>query len=122
MTPPNPEIIAMATDERTRLAVSNVTKFVDFASNRLTDRVAEDLKIVVGLATTYSVLRAQYDELLLAVASKCPGETRHQTALRYIREREDGGSAASAIEAATAAESATAATSGGGAQTPPGRE
>lgn len=29
-----------------------------------------------------------YSELLMAVESKHPGETRHQTALRYIRETE----------------------------------
>ena len=33
-----------------------------------------------------------YNELLHAVESKHPEETRHQTALRYIRERESGGS------------------------------
>jgi hypothetical protein len=31
---------------------------------------------------------AKYQELLYAVASKHPGETRHQTALRYIRQAE----------------------------------
>lgn len=30
-----------------------------------------------------------YNELLYAVARKFPGETRHQTALRYIREAEE---------------------------------
>lgn len=30
-----------------------------------------------------------YDELLFAVETKYPGETRHQTALRYIKEREN---------------------------------
>jgi hypothetical protein len=29
-----------------------------------------------------------YNELLFAVESKYPNETRHETALRYIRERE----------------------------------
>lgn len=29
-----------------------------------------------------------YNELLYAVAQKFPGESRHETALRYIRERE----------------------------------
>lgn len=33
-------------------------------------------------------LRSIYNELLYAVASKHEGETRHETALRYIRERE----------------------------------
>lgn len=31
---------------------------------------------------------ALYDELIFAVESKFTGETRHQTALRYIKERE----------------------------------
>jgi diketogulonate reductase-like aldo/keto reductase len=30
-----------------------------------------------------------YNELIMAVASKHPNETRHQTALRYIMEREE---------------------------------
>lgn len=30
----------------------------------------------------------EYSELIMAVARKFPGETRHQTALRYIREAE----------------------------------
>jgi len=34
---------------------------------------------------------AKYKELLYAVGSKWPNETRHQTALRYIRERENRG-------------------------------
>jgi len=29
-----------------------------------------------------------YNELIMAVARKFPGETRHQTALRYIKEAE----------------------------------
>jgi hypothetical protein len=33
-------------------------------------------------------LHEAYQELLYAVARKFPGETRHQTALRYIREAE----------------------------------
>ena len=35
------------------------------------------------------VIAALYHELLYAVCSKFPGESRHQTALRYILERED---------------------------------
>ena len=34
-------------------------------------------------------LRLLYNELLYAVASKHEGETRHETAIRYIREREN---------------------------------
>jgi hypothetical protein len=33
--------------------------------------------------------KAMYNELLYQVATVIPNETRHQTALRYIRERED---------------------------------
>ncbi len=33
-------------------------------------------------------LRELYNELIMAVEKKHEGETRHQTALRYIRERE----------------------------------
>lgn len=34
-------------------------------------------------------LRARYDELIYAVANKYEGETRHETALRYIFERQN---------------------------------
>ena len=35
-----------------------------------------------------AALEAKYTELLYAVAQKFVGESRHETALRYIRERE----------------------------------
>ena len=35
-------------------------------------------------------LKEKYYELILAVATKCPKETRHETALRYIFEAEKG--------------------------------
>ena len=31
----------------------------------------------------------KYNELIMTVATKCPGETRHETALRYILESEN---------------------------------
>ncbi len=37
----------------------------------------------------YDRLLKKYMELIMAVASKYPDETRHQTALRYIREAEE---------------------------------
>ena len=37
--------------------------------------------------------RKPYDELIYAVSNKYPNETRHQTALRYIRSTEQGGEA-----------------------------
>jgi len=40
-----------------------------------------------------------YFELIYAVGNKHPGETRHQTALRYIRQAEMADNSASAKEA-----------------------
>lgn len=37
----------------------------------------------------HAELQRKYDELIYAVGNKYPGETRHETALRYIREREN---------------------------------
>jgi hypothetical protein len=38
----------------------------------------------------YLDLQSNYYELLYAVSKKYPGESRHQTALRYIREGDTG--------------------------------
>ena len=45
--------------------------------------------------------RANYDELIYAVGEKWPGESRHETALRYIRQAEtrDSGVPSAAIAA-----------------------
>lgn len=40
------------------------------------------------MARKSNELRKKYNELLFAVSRKFPGETRHQTALRYIMEAE----------------------------------
>jgi len=37
-------------------------------------------------------IQDKYNELIMAVAKKFPNELRHQTALRYINEREESGS------------------------------
>ena len=34
------------------------------------------------------ILQMKYDELIFAVGSKFPGETRHETALKYIKAAE----------------------------------
>jgi len=44
--------------------------------------------IIIKYVQETEELRKQYDELLYAVARVFPGESRHQTALRYIREAE----------------------------------
>ena len=36
-----------------------------------------------------SALQIKYDELLMSVQRKFPDETRHETALRYIKEAEN---------------------------------
>ena len=47
-------------------------------------RVAEEQTNHVEMARVCAL----YNELLYAVAKKFPGETRHETALRYIRQAE----------------------------------
>jgi len=37
----------------------------------------------------HAELQRKYDELIYAVGNKYPGESRHETALRYIQEREN---------------------------------
>ena len=37
----------------------------------------------------YSQIEQNYNELIMAVSNKYKGETRHQTALKYITEREN---------------------------------
>jgi hypothetical protein len=54
---------------------------------------------VYELERQLAVKDALYHEILMAVESKWPDKTRHQTALRYIRQAERGnGGAASATE------------------------
>lgn len=51
------------------------------------------------LESTYRDVRIQHSELIMAVACKFPGETRHQTALRYIQERESAPSESASVPA-----------------------
>jgi len=44
-------------------------------------------------------LEKKYYELIYAVATKHPNESRHETALRYIREREEHAGSGSQVEA-----------------------
>lgn len=45
-------------------------------------------KQLLRVRDNWDAVSRSYDELIYAVGKKYPGETRHQTALRYIRERE----------------------------------
>ena len=42
-----------------------------------------------NIFTTYNYMNKQYNELIMAVGKKFPNESRHETALRYIREAEE---------------------------------
>jgi hypothetical protein len=48
----------------------------------------QDGQRALPLYTTHQPVQSLYNELLLAVSNKYPGETRHQTALRYIQQAE----------------------------------
>jgi uncharacterized membrane protein len=58
-----------------------------------TRELLETIEFVNGEKVTYKLVEAElldnYNELLQAVTSKHPTETRHQTALRYIKQSED---------------------------------
>lgn len=43
-----------------------------------------------SLGSYEATIEAKYQELIYAVGQKHPGETRHQTALRYIQQAEEG--------------------------------
>ena len=55
--------------------------FKDKAIDKRTNNSKETSQIGIRTASLYN-------ELIMEVAQKFPGETRHETALRYIRERE----------------------------------
>jgi hypothetical protein len=54
----------------------------------LWDHVGDAARDFERLADEHLPARQQYHELLYAVSQKFPGETRHETALRYIRAAE----------------------------------
>ena len=56
-----------------------------------------DVKDIDAIAKAH---REDYHELIMAISSKFPNETRHQTALRYIMEREAASSVAGSSKAA----------------------
>lgn len=60
----------------------------DDSTWHVTTREAEQIGI---LAPTFDQLHKKYYELIMAVEQKHPNESRHETALRYIRERENSG-------------------------------
>jgi hypothetical protein len=63
----------------------NVSSYMDHWEGRTLKAESE----LATLRARLTQMEADYYELLYQVASKFPGETRHQTALRYIRTHED---------------------------------
>ena len=65
--------------------------FVENATKAIVDQAQQiaDLKDELAACREQAIDAARYHELLFAVGNKYPGETRHQTALRYIRQMED---------------------------------
>lgn len=77
------------TEQQLAEAIRQAIASGDFMRNVVHDRhnrSAQSVTYIPWLETER--LKTLYNELLYAVASKHEGETRHETALRYIRERE----------------------------------
>lgn len=49
----------------------------------------EKTDALLALFREYETRANKYHELIMAVGNKTPGETRHQTALRYIKQAEE---------------------------------
>lgn len=60
------------------------------AEREFQEALAKNWPAILALGRERDALLAKYNELLFAVAQKFPDETRHETALRYINEREAG--------------------------------
>jgi hypothetical protein len=58
------------------------------ANDALQAQVEQRDAEIAALLREFMRLRSEYMELIHAVATKHPNETRHQTALRYIMQRE----------------------------------
>ena len=80
--------------EQAKLALINWTGLVTAAIARQCHEKYVDWREIVDAQNTLQDalqtenLRFLYNELIYSVSSKHYGETRHETALRYIRERE----------------------------------
>ena len=86
---------------RMRLAALEVERWDDFSKD---DPQSWPLYVHKWLEAELADLLKAYDELIYAVATKHEGETRHQTALRYIREAESRPSGGPSVAALTAGE------------------
>ena len=73
---------------RTRLKTGNYDGTDIMAAWIAIDELEQLQQQVKDLTEAKEKLKADYNELIFAVANKWPNELRHQTALRYIIERE----------------------------------
>lgn len=73
-----------------RTLVAHVKFYQEFFKSIVPSRARElaDISLLPGMGFD-PMVKALYLELIYAVARKFPGETRHDTALRYIREAEE---------------------------------
>jgi hypothetical protein len=96
------EIVRSALLERSRIGLSkygvsvadshlSVPQWLQHAQEEALDLAVYLERVRSGLAEQES-LRDKYNQLLFAVTNKHEGETRHETALRYIRQVEQGSS------------------------------
>ena len=68
----------------------NLRKFLSCTKAQLQEHT--DNAEIAKLKAKLEGAEKLYHELLWAVCARTPGETRHETALRYIKEKESGGS------------------------------
>ena len=61
----------------------------DKLSNKIFDNYIQAMSKARYWEKNYEGLLERYNGLILAVANKSPDESRHETALRYITEREN---------------------------------
>ena len=63
--------------------------YIDYADDYLKKRGIGDEEKETWQMSNYVVSMEPYNELIMAVERKFPNETRHETALRYIKEVEE---------------------------------
>ena len=56
---------------------------------KFTENAEQFDSLMVEMLTENDRLRSRYNELIMEVVTKHVGESRHETALRYIQEREN---------------------------------
>ena len=63
----------------------NLKMYTEYFKDKAIDKRSSNSKETTPIDSRITSL---YNELIMEVTQKFPGETRHETALKYIRERE----------------------------------